>query len=401
MIRTCRMAAIGLLAAALVHAQSEDFGAWKTLFNGKDLAGWVNVRGEKAGQPPHRWLVEDGTMTNQSAGVDDICTAEEFENYELELQYRIPARGNSGVYLRGAIEVQIADNSGVTDPAKLSAGHAGGVYGARAPLANPQKAPNEWNTYIIRHIGHRVTVRHNGTLVQDNIYVPKNTPGCHPKYQGSPTKGPVMFQGDHSKVWYRAIRIRPIASGEGWRPLFTGVEDLASVFSSSSRPVADDQNKVKDAWVLVDHSVSNQKANRDMWTREAFGNFLVHYEYRSDPASSGNSGFYLRDQWELQILKTESLTSIHTDGAFYDMFPRKALSRTGPDQWNHMEVKVEGMRIWVWQNGVLIHDGVICERRTDNRNAPTLKFSRAPFKFQGDHDKVWFTNLFIKELPDS
>lgn len=65
-----------------------------------------------------------------------------------------------------------------------------------------------------------------------------------------------------------------------------------------------------------------------------------------------------------------------------------------------MDVKVQGVKIWVWQNGKLIHDGRVCATRTDNHGVPTPAFSKAPFKFQGDHEKVWFANIYIKPLPD-
>jgi hypothetical protein len=66
-----------------------------------------------------------------------------------------------------------------------------------------------------------------------------------------------------------------------------------------------------------------------------------------------------------------------------------------------MDVKVDGMKIWVWQNGKLLHDGKVCETRTDNHGVKTDKWSQAPFKLQGDHGKVWFTNLFIKPLAET
>ncbi len=388
--------------AALVCGQSDEFGAWKSLFNGKDVSGWVNVRDANAGKAPDRWLVEDGALTNKSANVDDICSAEEFENYELEVEYKVPEKGNSGIYLRGAVEVQILDSEGKTTG--LGAGDVGGIYGGAPPLANPQKR-GEWNKYVIRHIGYRITVYHNGVLVQDNLYRAESTPLCHEKYAGTPKRGPVMFQGNHTKVWYRNIRMRPLACGEGWRPIWTGEkDDFETAFSSSDQPNV--QNKIKDLWKFVDHAVTNVKeGNRDMWTKEAFGNFLVHYEYKSDPkVAGGNSGFYLRNQWEIQILNDSSADpqgGKHSDGALYSLFAPAQVARNAKDKWNHMDVKVDGVKIWVWQNGKLLHDGRICPTRTDDHGRKTPDFSKAPFKMQGDHGVVSFTNLYVKPLPDS
>ena len=66
-----------------------------------------------------------------------------------------------------------------------------------------------------------------------------------------------------------------------------------------------------------------------------------------------------------------------------------------------MEVKLVDGTIWIWQNGTLIQTAKVCKTRTDNRGQPTPVFTTAPFKFQGDHGDVWFTNIFIKPLPDT
>lgn len=405
--RAFLLSCLVLLLGSTAFSQSEEFGQWQSLFDGKTTAGWVNVRGDNAGKAASRWLVEDGVLTNIKSGVDDICTQAVFSNYELEIEYKLPpGHGNSGVYLRGAVEVQICDNHdliGKKAP-ELKSGNVGGIYSKTPPLCIPQK-PGAWNKYRIRHLGWRITVWHNDVLVQDNVIQKENTGGCHPQYKGSPRKGPIMLQGNHSKIYYRNIRIRPLCTGDGWRPIWTGMdeqEDIAKAFSSSSNPKAD--NKVADFWVVDDHAVTNKRHRlKDMWTREHFENFLVHYEYKSDPdpkKDGGNSGFYLRDQWEIQIHGASSLTNKHADGSLYSMYCPDKLARHGPTQWNHMDVKVEGMKIWVWQNGTLIHNGRVCRHRTDSHGTPTLEVSRKPFKFQGDHGKVWFSNLYIKPLPD-
>jgi Domain of Unknown Function (DUF1080) len=156
---------------------------------------------------------------------------------------------------------------------------------------------------------------------------------------------------------------------------------------------------------VEDGAFTNAKSSsqgHDIWTSQPYGNFLVHYAYKSDPAvEGGNAGFYLRDQWEIQIYRETKLDDKHTDGCLYSLYTPIVVARSKPDQWNHMDVKVEGMKIWVWQNGKLLHDGRICETRTDNHAVPTKSFSRGPFKLQGDHGKVWFTSLYIKPLPDA
>jgi len=388
--RMITLVAFGLFAAGL-PAQGVDFGAWKDLSGGKDLSLWKNAK-EKDGK--NRWKMEDGALTQETdnGGVNDICTVEEFGSYELELDYKVPSGGNSGVYLRGQIEVQICDSTAKAGKtADLGPGDCGGIYGVAGPLKMPQKPVGEWNHYRILHVGNQITVWHNGVLIQDNLWCDKPTGGTMGGLKID--RGPIMLQGDHSKVWYQNLRLRPLF-GDGWKALWNG-KDL-----SEFRPTNDD------VWKIEDHAFTNVKwggnGGHDIWTKEPYGNFLVHYAYRSDPnIEDGNSGFYLRDQWEIQILGSQSKEA-HSDAALYDCKGVDVLARhDDPLRWNYMDVKVEGMKISVWQNGKLIHEGVQLDRRTDSAGTPTKEFSKKPFKLQGDHGRVWFSQLFIKPLPDT
>jgi hypothetical protein len=387
-----------LFTVSFLPAQSEEFGKWTSLFNGKDTTGWVKAK-PGSNQPDAPWKVEDGALTNGRDGGMDLATAEQFTNYELEVEYKVPEGGNSGIYLRGQIEVQILDSFGV-QAEKLGPGDVGAIYGAAVAKRNNQKAPGEWNLFRIRHIENRITVWHNGTLIQDNVFKDKETPGCMGNLKID--KGPIMFQGDHTRVWYRNIRIRPLcdtaSKDSGWKALWNG-KDLSEFTTRSDA-------KIESLWAVEENAFTNTKTykngGKDIWSKESFGNFLVHYEYRSDPTiEDGNSGFYLRDQWEIQILK-ESTEKNNSDGSLYSLVAPKVIARNpDPKEWNHMDVKVDGVKIWVWQNGILIHDGVVLATRTDDHGKPTPAFSKGPFKFQGDHGKVGFTNVFIKPLPDT
>ena len=391
---------LGLTAS--LPAQSDDFGEWAELFNGKDLEGWHTAKPSQAGGE-NLWAVEDGALANIRGGVNDICTVEEFEDYELEIEYKIPQGGNSGVYLRGQIEIQIADSyRDGKKKEKLGNGDAGAVYGGDfIALENAQNPPGEWNKYHVLHIGHRITVWHNGVLIQDNVYQNGKTGGAMGEHRGrelQPEKGPLMLQGDHSKVWYRNIRIRPLF-GEGWKPIWNG-GDL-SAFNARN----DDRAKDGLRWEVEDHAFTNTATGgrgHDIWTDESFGNFLVYYAYRSDPkVEGGNSGFYLRDQWEIQILGSQGTGQEHGDGALYSKKAPDVEARHAEERWNHMFVKLDGMKVTVWQNGKKIHDEVVLDTRTDNDQVKTPDFSSAPFKIQGDHGKVWFSGIYIKPLPDT
>ena len=224
---------VSSLFAPSLCAQSEEFGQWKSIFNGKDLSGWVNAK--HAAKENSKWAVKDGVLFMPGGGGKDICTVDEFTNYELEVEYKVPKGGNSGVYLRGTTEVQVHDSK---NEKELKNNIAGAIYAKFSPRKNTSKAAGEWNSFRILHLGPRITVWHNGTLIQDNTYYDGVTGGAMGKFPPSGRalkgkKGPIMLQGDHGPVWYRNLRIRSLF-GEGWKPIFNG-KDL-SAFTANNNP---------------------------------------------------------------------------------------------------------------------------------------------------------------------
>jgi hypothetical protein len=159
--------------------------------------------------------VIDGTLTNSADIGMDLCTEEEFADYELQLAYRLPPTGgNSGVFLRGQVEVQLRGPGRA-----LGAEASGAIFGLSPPSSDPQRPPGEWNRLRVIHVGDRVSVWINGVLVQDRVLVDTHTAATMlesvaRKRKGEPldlARGPIMLQGDRSAVWFRDIRIREIA----------------------------------------------------------------------------------------------------------------------------------------------------------------------------------------------
>jgi hypothetical protein len=180
-------------------------GGWVSLFNGKDLAGW-----QKAHEPrvDPLWTVEDGAMTNQQ-GARDIATVADYRDFELTLEYKTVKGGNSGVFLRGRTEVQVFDSYGKEKPGDDD---NGAIYGQFAPKVNASKPAGEWNALEIHFVGDTITVKLNGQLVQDNVKLSEVCGGALPGDLLDP--GPIRLQGDHGKVWYRNLKLRPIPSNK-------------------------------------------------------------------------------------------------------------------------------------------------------------------------------------------
>ena len=188
------------IAVAVAHGAAAE--KWVSLFDGKDLDGWVHAR--DAGKA-HEWTVEKGTMTNVAHG-EDIATKKTFTDFELKIEYKTVRMGNSGVYLRGRIELQVFDSNKRKKPGKAD---DGAIFGQTAPLINATKPAGKWTKLHVRCVGDRVTATLNGKTIHDNQLIPGVTGGAQPG--GVTDPGPLMLQGDHGKVWYRNIKIRPIA----------------------------------------------------------------------------------------------------------------------------------------------------------------------------------------------
>lgn len=201
------------------------------LFDGKNLDEWVNTKG----QTPATWVVQDGVFTvHKPSG--NIETKRKFTNYQLHLEYRVPAgttgkgqaRGNSGLFLASTgtgdsgYELQILDS--YENPTYVN-GQAGSIYKQGAPLVNAMRKPGEWNVYDVVWTAPvfnadgtvktpaRVTVLHNGVLVQHHFEVKGGTVYIgQPSYKAHGPSGiKLQSHGDPSPpISFRNIWIREL-----------------------------------------------------------------------------------------------------------------------------------------------------------------------------------------------
>jgi hypothetical protein len=203
------------------------------LFDGKSLDQWVTTDDVTK---PASWVVSKGVMTvNKSGG--NIQTKQSFNDYQLHLEWQIPAnitgsgqaRGNSGLFLASigkgddGYELQILDSY---KNATYVNGQAGSIYKQFAPLVNANRPPGEWQVYDVAWKAPRfkedgtllspatVTVYFNGILVQNNTVLKGPTqyigePGYRKAHGASPIK--LQAHGDKSEpISFRNIWIRPL-----------------------------------------------------------------------------------------------------------------------------------------------------------------------------------------------
>lgn len=184
------------------------FGEPIQLFNGKDLSGWRLVKDDA----PNGWRAENGVLINrptQEPGkpkqrYGNLRTDREFEDFEISMEVKVPEHGNSGVYLRGIYEVQVAD----WFEKPVDSHGMGGVYSRITPSSNPCKAPGEWQTLAITLVDRHATVVLNGKKIVDNEPVPGCTGGA--LWSDVTRPGPIYLQGDHEAVDFKNMVLRPV-----------------------------------------------------------------------------------------------------------------------------------------------------------------------------------------------
>lgn len=169
------------------------------LLNGKDLAGWHTIGGT------NQWSVVNGVLTNAKGGAN-LVTDGVYTDFKLHVEVRYPARGNSGVYLRGRHEVQVEDSI-VTQSDAEATGGLGAIYGFLIPNQNASKGAGQWETLDVTLVGRRVTVVLNGKQIISEAEIPGPTGGALDSNEGRP--GPIMLQGDHGPVEYRNLVLTP------------------------------------------------------------------------------------------------------------------------------------------------------------------------------------------------
>ena len=195
---------------------------WKLLFDGKTTAGW---RGYKQQGMPAGWQVVDNALV-RTAGGGDIITTEQYDSFELALEWKISAGGNSGVMYRVSEEgeasyhtgpeVQVLDNHGHRD-GKNPLTSAGSCFGLYAPSKDVTKPVGSWNQMRLVVKGNHVEHWLNGDKV---VEYELHSPDWKTRVEGSkfkewPTfgripRGHIALQEHGNRVEYRNIKIRPL-----------------------------------------------------------------------------------------------------------------------------------------------------------------------------------------------
>ena len=184
------------------------YGEPVQIFNGTDLSGWKLTSSGAA----NGWSAKDGVLVNNPVQVEgqrhknygNLQTVQTFEDFNLKLEVNVPKGSNSGVYLRGIYEIQVADTYGRS----LDSHNMGGLYSRITPSEAAEKPAGQWQTMDITLCDRHLTVILNGTTTIDNRPMDGCTGGA--MWADQFKAGPIYLQGDHGKVSYRNLVLTPI-----------------------------------------------------------------------------------------------------------------------------------------------------------------------------------------------
>jgi HEAT repeat protein len=385
------------------------------LFNGKDLIGWKGLAGE-GGNPLSRmnmsdeelmkaqmeadasmhihWKVEDGILVFDGKG-SHLCTAKDYGDFEMLVDWKIGPGGDSGIYLRGSPQVQI------WDPAQWPEG-SGGLYNNQKNPSKPLKFADNpvgsWNNFRILMVGERVTVYLNDMLVVNDVVMEN----YWDRNQSIFPIGQIELQSHGSSLYFKNVFIREIVRSDEWDVLFNG-RDFTGWMGAT------DSYRVEDGKI-----VSPRNGGGNLYIQEQFSDFILQFEFKLTPGANNGLGIRTPAQgdaayvgMELQIL--DNTAAIYKDlepyqyhGSIYGVVPAKRGHLKPVGEWNVEEVTARGSHVKVTLNGVPIVDADIKEASTprtiDGNDHPGLLREKGHISFCGHNSRVEFRNIRIKRL---
>ncbi|MGB8957999.1 MAG: family 16 glycoside hydrolase [Candidatus Aminicenantales bacterium] len=400
-------------------------GGFVPLFDGRGFDGWkglvadppartqmspqelAKAQGEADDRMRAHWKVVDGVLVFDGQG-ESLCTASDYGDFELLVDWKIEKGGDSGLYLRGSPQVQI------WDPDANPVG-SGGLYnnqkGKSVPLEKADRPVGEWNSFRVIMIGDRVSVYLNDKLVVDNTILENYWERDKPIY---PT-GQIELQAHGNRLYFRNIFIREIPrdpampqmtqaeADEGFAPLFNA-RDLDGWTGDTKGYAAEDGKIV----------IHPELGSGNLYTAKEYADFVLRFEFKLTPAA--NNGLGVRAPlegdaayagMEIQILEDGSpvywgLRPYQYHGSIYGVVAARRGFLRPPGEWNAEEVTVKGRRVRVVVNGSTAVDADLDAASAggtiDGNEHPGLKRESGHIGFLGHGSIVEFRNLRLKEI---
>ena len=425
---------IYLLLPVLLWGEN-DFppAGFTSLFNGQNLNGWWGAKTEDPAKwmemdpvefrKKHasslddiklHWRVENGELINDGNGLY-LTTDQNYDDFELWLEYKTVAGADSGIYLRGVPQVQIWDTTEEGGKWKFGADKgSGGLWNNRPgkgwlPIEYADKPFGEWNQFKIKMVDDLVTVYLNEKLVVDNAALHNYWDRKTPLEKRLPLvrSGPIQLQTHGGEIRWRNIFIKEIlpsccepGNEDGFVSVFNGKD-----FSGWKGSIENYQ--------IINQSIQCIKGKGGtVFTEKQYGDFSVILEFNLP--EGGNNGLAIRypgrgnaaydAMCELQVLDSQHIRYAKLDprqhhGSVYGMVPAKRGYLKPAGEWNTQKVEVWGSNIMVTLNGekILRTDLSKVKHFMADKEHPGLAIRKGHFGFAGHKDPVAFRNIRIRE----
>jgi hypothetical protein len=431
-----------IVMAALVwpsglSAEEETEEGWVSLFNGKDLTGWI------APQQDHTWKVVDGVIDYEAQG-GNLVTEREFEDYVFRFEWRfkrtagppynakvfnpdgtqktdddgkpmtqpIP-NADSGIFVRGTGETQVNLWCWPCGSGQLWSYHRSDdpeIRKGALPKENADRPVGQWNEMEITMRGERIKAVLNGKTVIDT------------RMPGIPAKGPIVLQhhggyNEKKKEWsaasaliqFRNLRVRELPKKESadesaWTPLFNGKDFDGWKFHFGKEGADNDGTfTIKDGMLIC-----SGKPSGYMYTERSYSNYTLQLEYAfkkpagvaGDGKFRGNSGclIHIADKNALGVWpRSIEVQGMHRQMGLILPSPRdlkcertlepeardKVLKSVG--QFNILEVEVDGGDMVISLNGTVVSTVSDCE------------LTEGPIGIQSENAETHWKNIRIRD----
>jgi hypothetical protein len=400
-----------------------------SMFNGQDFEGWQGLvdnpiirdtlfgfqrraKQAVADSMMHiNWKIVDGAITFVGDGYDNLCSIEDYRDFELLVDWKITKDGDSGIYLRGSPQVQIWDTSRVESGAQVG---SGGLYNNQVheskPLFVGDNPVGEWNTFRIIMIHDKVTVYLNGKKVTDNTVLENYWDRSLPIFR----EGPIELQAHGTDLQFRNIYVREINAApdltelevrEGFKPLFNGVNLDGWVGNK-------DDYVVENGEIVVYPGASGSGGN--LYTEKEYSDFRLRFEFKLTPGANNGIGIHAPltgdaayQGKEIQVLDDSAaiyanLKPYQYHGSVYGLAAARRGSLNPVGEWNTEEINVDGDYISVTVNDKQVVrvdlKRVRLEGPLDGKEHPGLDKTIGHIGFLGHGSEVHFRNIRIVEL---
>ena len=418
------------LATACVNAAPVEEG-FTSLFDGQTLNGWKLIGAHGAG-----YGATNGILFCAKGGGGKLMTEKEYSDFIFRFEFKVEAGANNGVGIRApyegdaaynGMEIQILEDTAPQYANLRPAQYHGSVYDVFPAKRGAAKPIGEWNVEEITAISRHVKVVLNGQTICDANLNDATDPATLRHHPGLLREhGHIGWLGHNDYVEFRNVRIKEVPTVEkdntapegftalfngtdltNWKGLLKGPNDnpiKRAALSTEDRAKAQEEAdaNMKAHWKAEDGVIVFDGKGRSLCTLKDYGNFEMYVDWKL-PAH-GDSGVYLRGSPQVQIWDpytqpTHAGSEVGSGGLYNNQkAPSKPVKVADKPigEWNRFRILMVGEKVHVFLNGEQVVNDTTLENYWD-RKQPI--FPTGQIELQNHGDKLWFKNIYIRELP--